>query len=106
MADKIHLLYVTFPDKKSALLVAGKLVEQRLIACANVAEGITSVFRWEGKVQQEPEVSMIAKTTDGKLTAAMAAIKAQHPYDVPCIVSFPIGQGHAPFLEWVKAETA
>jgi periplasmic divalent cation tolerance protein len=101
----IYFLYSTFPNKESALKAANTLIEKRLAACANVADGITSVYHWEGKVQQAQEATLIAKTSYGKLTFAMEELKCLHPYEVPCIVALPIVAGHAPFLDWVKEET-
>jgi periplasmic divalent cation tolerance protein len=103
--SEIFLLYSTFPNQKSALMAARMLVEKRLVACANVKDGVTSIYRWEGKMQQEKEVTLIAKTSHGKLTAAMKELKNLHPYEVPCIVALPIAQGHAPFLKWIEEET-
>ena len=102
---EIVLLYSTFPDRESALKAARALVEKRLIACANVNDGITSVYRWEGKIQQENEVTLIAKTQKKTLGQAMKQLKQLHPYTVPCIVALPIAEGDAAFLDWVKEET-
>jgi periplasmic divalent cation tolerance protein len=104
MSD-IFLIYSTFPDKASALKAASALVEKRLIACANIADAVTSVYRWEGAVQQEQEATLVAKTSYGKLTPAMEELKRLYFYQVPCIVAFPIAEGYAPFLQWVKEET-
>jgi periplasmic divalent cation tolerance protein len=103
--SETHLIYSMFPTKDAALAAAKALVEKRLAACANITNGATSIYRWEGKIQQEEEATLIAKTTDGKLMAAMEEIKRLHPYRVPCIVSYPIAQGHAPFLQWIADET-
>jgi len=102
---EIYFLYSTFPDKKSALKTADHLVKKRLIACANIAKGVTSVYRWKNKVKRASEVTLVAKTTHGKLMPVMKEIKRLHPYDVPCIVAFPIARGHASFLKWVTDET-
>ncbi len=101
----IVLLYSTFPNKESALKAAHALVEKRLIACANVTDSVTSVYRWEGKIAQENEVILIAKTQQKTLATAMSELKRLHPYTVPCIVALPITDGHAAFVDWVKEET-
>lgn len=98
-------LYVTCASKDEALKIVNALIEKRLAACANVYDGITSVYRWEGKVQQAPEAALIAKTSREKLDAAMAEVKRLHSYEVPCIIATPVAEGFAPFLQWVAEET-
>ena len=104
-APEIWLIYSTFKSKEEALSVAKALLEQKLIACANVQDGVTSLYRWEGAVQQEQETVMTAKTSKEKLQAAMEAIKALHPYELPCIIAYPVAQGMPGFLQWVANET-
>jgi periplasmic divalent cation tolerance protein len=98
-------VYITAPDQKTALAIARTLVEERLAACANLLGPITSVYRWEGRVHEEGEVALIAKTSDDRLPALIARVKAIHPYQVPCIVAWPIAAGHQPYLDWISAET-
>lgn len=101
----IFTLYVTCADKNEALKIANALIEKRLAACANVYDGLTSVYRWENKVRQAPEAALVAKTTAAKLAAAMAEVKRLHSYEVPCIIASPISDGFPPFLQWVAEET-
>lgn len=101
----VFTLYVTCADKNEALKIAQALVEKRLAACANVYDNITSVYRWEGKVQQAPEAALFAKTTAEKLAEAQALVKRLHSYEVPCIIAYPISDGFPPFLQWVAEET-
>ena len=100
-----YSVYITAPNRDSALAIARQLVEARLAACVNVFDPIVSVYRWEGTVHQEGEVAMIAKTTDAQVPALVARAKAIHPYRVPCIVAWPIAGGHQPYLDWISAET-
>jgi periplasmic divalent cation tolerance protein len=99
-----HSIYVTAPDRDTALAIARAIVDERLAACANVLGAMTSVYRWDGKVMEEGEVAFIAKTTAAQLPALIARIKALHPYQVPCIVAWPIAAGHQPYLDWISAE--
>jgi len=98
-------VYITAPDRDTALAIARTLVEEHLAACANILGPITSVYRWEGKVLEEGEVAMIAKTTEDRVPALIARVKAIHPYQVPCIVAWSIMAGHQPYLDWISAET-
>ncbi len=100
------LLYSTFPDRKEALSVARALLEKRLIACANLHENVTSLYRWQGEIRQETEVVLTMKTRRENLSHAIAAVKNLHSYDLPCIIAYPIGEGFPPFLQWIADETA
>ena len=77
-------VYVTFPDKKTAVDIARSLVDERLVACANVF-AIDSIFRWEGKVQEQPEFAAFFKTSEARAYEAMMRISKLHPYDTPCV---------------------
>ncbi len=103
---KFVLLYVTAPDREVAARVGRALVEERLAACANIVDGVRSIYRWEGRLQDEPETLLLAKTRADLAEAAIARVKALHPYTCPCIVALPLAAGHAPFLEWIAAETS
>jgi periplasmic divalent cation tolerance protein len=98
------IIYMTAPTDGEAHKIAEALVEQGLVACANIFPAHASVYRWQGKVERGQEVAVILKTTAERFTAVEAAIIALHSYDVPCIVSWPIMDGHAPFLDWVSGQ--
>lgn len=102
---QISLLYITVEDKSAALELADALLGEKLIACANILPPMTSIFRWEGQMQQESEVAMIAKTTADRQEAAMARIAELHGYDTPCIVALPAAAVHTPFAEWIFSAT-
>lgn len=102
---KIWLLYSTFPERDKAFSAARVLLDERLIACANVSAEMTSLYRWEGNIEQEAEVALIAKTGKDKVEAAVARLKELHSYELPAILAWPVEKGFAPFLEWVTAET-
>jgi len=105
MSD-IWLIRSTFAKKDEAISISRTLLEAKLIACANIDEGITSLFRWEGMVHQEQEVVMIAKTTQGKLEAAIAHIKAHHSYQLPAITAWPVGAVEPAFAAWIAHEVS
>lgn len=102
----IWVLYSTFARSEEALSVAKTLLEKRLIACANIQENVVSLYRWQGAVMRENEVTLIAKTSKVKLQPAMDEVKKLHSYELPCIVAYPIAEGYPPFLQWIKNETA
>jgi periplasmic divalent cation tolerance protein len=83
--------------------IARALVEERLVACANMF-AVSSVFRWEGKVEQEPEAASICKTTTEMVPAAIKRARELHSYEIPCITSWKIDAGSGPYLDWVTRE--
>jgi len=99
-------VHSTFPNRDEALFAARQLLDKRLIACANIYEGVASLYRWEGKIQEETEVVLLAKTSKGRVSAAIAAVKALHSYELPCIIAYPAAEAFPPFLQWVEAETS
>lgn len=99
-------VYVTAPDKAAALKIGRALVDARLAACANVFDGMTSVYRWQGRVQEDSEAVLIAKTRDELVPALTAKVRALHSYECPCIVALPVVGGSQAFIDWIEAETA
>jgi periplasmic divalent cation tolerance protein len=97
----MHLIYITFPDREKALETASSLVRDRLVACVNLYDGVTSVYEWEGQVQQSSECTLICKTSDGNVEGVIDYIAKLHPYSCPCIVAVKVQAGHDAFLEWV-----
>lgn len=99
------LLYVTASDVQEAAKIARTLVEERLVACANVLGAVRSFYRWEGEIQDDEEAVLIAKTGAERVEEATARIKALHSYDVPCVVAVPLVGGNEEFLTWIASET-
>lgn len=100
------LIYSTASNKEEAIEIARKLVESRLVACVNVIDGATSLYWWEGEVQQESEALILAKTTSANVSAVIARILELHSYSTPCVTAMPIVGGNPAFLDWISAETA
>ncbi len=97
----VKLIYVTVPLREEAEKLAEVLVTEQLAACANIIEGVTSIFHWEGKLCRENEVILILKTTEERVEELTERIKQLHSYDCPCIVALPIEGGNPDFLTWV-----
>ena len=98
------LIYMTAPSREEAERIAEAAVTERLAACANILDGVTSLFHWEGKLCRETEAVLILKTTEEKTDALTVRIKELHSYECPCIVVLPIENGNPAFLEWVEGE--
>ncbi|HZD25753.1 MAG TPA: divalent-cation tolerance protein CutA [Alphaproteobacteria bacterium] len=105
MAEPV-LLYVTCADDAEARRIARALVDERLIACANVLAPHTAVYRWEGEVEEGPEVGMLMKTTAALTARVSERVKALHSYTLPCVVELPIRGGNPDFLDWIGSEVA
>jgi len=102
----VIVVLTNLPDRESALKLAGLLVDQGRPASVNVLSECTSVYRWRGQVETASEVPVLIKTAAASYRKLEAAIRANHPYELPEIVSVPVVDGLAPYLEWVAAETA
>ena len=98
------LVFTNLPDRASAEKLAAALVEQRVAACVNVLAPCRSVYRWRGAVQEDEEHPVLIKSTRERYAALEAAIRAQHPYELPEIVAVPIERGLPAYLEWLAAE--
>ncbi len=105
MRDDVLAVYLTFPDEASAERLARLLVERRLAACVNLMPGARSFYRWQGAVSADVEVLAVAKTRAGRLDALVATVRAEHPFDLPCVVAYPAIGGDDAYLDWVRAET-
>ncbi len=100
----VNFIYMTAGSKAEAQKIGTALVESRLAACVNILDNMQSIYRWEQEIQQDTEVVLIAKTTDSLVSQLIEKVKTLHSYDCPCIVSLPILDGYAPFLDWIEAE--
>jgi len=95
------LAYITAKDKTQALSIGRALVEERLAACVNVIDGMISVYRWEGEINEDHEAILIAKTSSEKFNALTERVKQLHTYDCPCVISIPIINGNKEYLDWL-----
>ena len=100
------IVYVTASNDEEAKMIGQALVAERLVTCANILPGMTAIYRWEGTVQQDSEVSLLLKTTDAHLEAVTARVTSLHSYDCPCVVSWPIAGGSVDFIRWIESETS
>ena len=103
--DSTRLVLTNLPDRASAERLAEHLVEQRLAACVNILAPCRSVYRWDGALQREEEHPVLIKTSAERYPDLEKAIRAGHPYELPEIISVPIGEGLPQYLAWVAAET-
>jgi periplasmic divalent cation tolerance protein len=101
MAENHIVTLCTVPDRESGERIAHTLVEERLAACVNLVPGLTSVYRWQGKVEKEAECLLIIKTGVSRFEVLKQRIKALHPNELPEIIALPIIHGDAAYLNWL-----
>lgn len=98
-------IYVTAGSRDEALEIGRTLVKERVAACANVLPSITSVYWWEGAVQENAEAALILKTREALVDKVTARVRELHSYDCPCVVALQIAGGNRAFLDWIDRET-
>jgi len=100
------LVLTTLPNSDAAAELAKKVVGEKLAACANILPALRSIYRWQGKVQDENEVLVLLKTQTRQYEPLKARILELHPYDVPEVIAIPVDRGHQGYLDWILAETS
>jgi periplasmic divalent cation tolerance protein len=104
MTDKI-VLFTTVSSPEEADCLARTLVERRLAACVSILPQARSVYRWQGKVEDSPEILLIIKSRRPLFEALCEAVRSLHSYDVPELIALPVVEGYAPYLDWIDHET-
>ncbi|MFT5285379.1 MAG: periplasmic divalent cation tolerance protein [Planctomycetota bacterium] len=104
--NSARIVLVTAPDADCASQLARGLVEARLVACVNLIDGVRSIYRWGGAVEEAREVLMVIKTVGARVPEIERWLAEQHPYDVPEIVAIEPASVEASYLAWLRAETA
>lgn len=99
----ITLIYVPCGSVDEASKLAGTLLEERLIACANVHE-TRSIYRWKGEIANETEYVLTCKTTPSRAEEAARRIEALHSYKVPCVLRMQPAQANAAYAAWAEEE--
>lgn len=99
------VVFVTTASEEEASKIARALVEQGVIACANIVRAVRSIFSWEGKVVEEQEALMILKSHADRFDELANIIKDLHSYSVPEIIAIPISHGLPEYLQWVRTMT-
>jgi periplasmic divalent cation tolerance protein len=96
----------TVQGAEDAERIARALVERGLAACVTIVPGVTSVYRWKGRVETEPERLLVIKTRTQRFEALRKELVALHPYEVPEVIALPLEAGHAPYLDWLDASVS
>ncbi|MDE2039521.1 MAG: divalent-cation tolerance protein CutA [Elusimicrobia bacterium] len=99
----MRLVLITAPGSTLARSLAKELVRRRLAACVNLLPGATSYYVWKGRLNEDRECLLLAKTAASALPALKRFVRSRHPADVPEIISLSIAGGDASYLQWVAA---
>jgi len=96
-----RLCLCTCPDEQTARDLARSLVEARLAACVNILPAISSVYVWQGQIEQDDEVLLLIKTQQQRLADLEAHILERHPYELPEVIAVPVTEGLTGYLQWL-----
>jgi periplasmic divalent cation tolerance protein len=101
--DEAIVVLMTAANGEEAARLADLLIGAHLAACVQILPEIESVYRWQGKIERQPEILLLAKTARSKFEDLEREVRALHSYDTPEIVALPIVAGSTPYLEWLTA---
>jgi periplasmic divalent cation tolerance protein len=105
MSVEYVVVMTTLPADADGSAFGRALLEERLAACVNLLAPMDSVYRWEGRVEEETERQVIIKTTRDRLNALWDRVRELHPYEVPEFIVLAIADGNEAYLKWVGEST-
>lgn len=103
--DKFVVVLCTVDNLESAKKIARIVVEERLAVCANIMQGLSSIYHWKGEIVEDSECLLILKTKATLFEVLKNKILEIHPYEVPEIISLGIDNGFDKYLDWIKENT-
>ena len=104
-SEKFCWVYMTAGSIEEAKSIGQILVVQNLAACVNLLENMTSIYKWEEKLEESQEIILIAKTRKTLMPQLIETVNSHHSYDCPCILELPIQGGNPDFLSWIGSQT-
>lgn len=99
--SQLHLVISSCPNRESAESLAQQLVTAHLAACVSILPGVTSIYHWQGALQQDSEVLLLIKTAQPQVQPLITQLQQLHPYEVPEIIALAADAVHPPYLHWV-----
>ncbi|SDD68649.1 divalent cation tolerance protein [Cupriavidus sp. YR651] len=102
--ESVLMAMTNLPDEAAATRMARAILEARVAACVNRLSPCQSEYWWQDELEQAQEWPLLIKTTQGQYAALEAVVRAEHPYDVPELVAWPVAAGFQPYLTWVRDE--
>ncbi|WP_210479392.1 divalent-cation tolerance protein CutA [Naasia sp. SYSU D00948] len=104
-AGEICEVVVTGPDLDWLAALTRSLIEDRLAACGQHIASIRSVYRWQGRIEDETEARVALHTRLSLVPAILERVLREHPYEVPCVLAIPVLSANPAYTQWVLAET-
>lgn len=105
MSDTVAVLvWCPFPDRETAREVASQLLDEKLVACANILGEMESVFEWDGERESDTEVGVILKTSSNQTDRLIMRLGDLHPYDTPAIVAWDCEYAHPATTTWLHGQ--
>ena len=103
MFNNLRLVYITTKDREEAHKIGRSLVEDKLAACVNIIDGMESIYRWEGKIEEAKEAILIAKTPYHNVKELTEKVKEMHSYECPCVISLQLSEqeGNQEYQDWL-----
>jgi periplasmic divalent cation tolerance protein len=102
-ADEAIVVLMTAANGEEAARLADMLIGAHLAACVQILPEMESVYRWQGKIERQPEILLLVKTARSKFDDLEREVRALHSYETPEIIAVPIVTGSSPYLEWLSA---
>ncbi|KAK3605244.1 hypothetical protein CHS0354_037644 [Potamilus streckersoni] len=101
IAGTHSMAFVTVPNVDVARKLAHGIIQNRLAACVNIIPGLTSVYEWKGKVEEDSELLLMIKTATDKVADLSKFVRENHPYECAEVISSKIDDGNPPYLKWI-----
>jgi periplasmic divalent cation tolerance protein len=101
MNDTVFMVFCTAPGEEEATLIARTLIEKKLAACCNIIPAATSIYSWQGEIEEAKEALLLIKTTQKAYEQLEKEIKMIHNYAVPEIIAAKIETGSAAYFDWI-----
>lgn len=106
MKNNTMVVLIATSDEANAALIASMLIESRLAACVNIVSGVTSYYRWRGKLHSDREVLLVVKTQNSHFDQIKEEVLKLHSHELPEIIGFDIAKGLPGYLNWIVEETS
>jgi periplasmic divalent cation tolerance protein len=103
---EFYIVYCTCPDIETARRISSTLVKEKLAACVNMTSPLTSIYTWQGTVEEHTEILLLIKTTKTTYPALEMRIIELHPYELPEIIAVSVKDGLNGYLDWIKECTS
>ncbi|MBI5431899.1 MAG: divalent-cation tolerance protein CutA [Planctomycetes bacterium] len=106
LASEMRVVLVTAPDPETATKLARELVGRRIAACVNVVDGVTSIYRWRGAVEEAREALLVVKTTAARYPELERALVELHPYELPECIALQPAAVAPKYAAWLAGEVS